>query len=84
MPNESTSSSKSFVDTNVFLYAMDHRDPRKQKVAQSLIEREMNAGTLVVSTQVLNEICAVLIRKIVAPHLTIAAPRSLVWVAPVG
>ncbi len=43
---------RSFVDTNVFFYAVDARDPGKQKRARALLAELARAGEGVVSTQV--------------------------------
>jgi predicted nucleic acid-binding protein len=44
-----------FVDTNVFLYAFDERDPAKQGVARQWLSMCWQAGIGRISTQVLNE-----------------------------
>ncbi len=46
---------RSFLDSNVFVYADDHRFPAKQKVAADLFERARATGLGVVSTQVMQE-----------------------------
>ena len=48
-------SGRTFVDTNIVLYAKDARDERKQSIAEELIARGIREATLVVSAQVLNE-----------------------------
>ena len=45
----------SFFDTNVLLYALHSAEKRKQSVARALIKRHAAAGSLVLSTQVLQE-----------------------------
>ena len=62
MPNGSTASGKAFVDTNVFAYAHDLRQPEKRARALEIIERLSDEQRMVVSTQVLNELCAILVR----------------------
>jgi predicted nucleic acid-binding protein len=52
-----------FFDTNVLVYAYDPREGMKRLRAQALIEAHGGAGTLVLSTQVLQESYAVLVRK---------------------
>jgi len=54
--------SKALVDTNVLIYAFDPRDPAKKRRAESLIRTLSDANCLVISTQVLNEFCSVLLR----------------------
>lgn len=64
--------SRALVDTNVLVYAYDSTDPRKHLQAIELIE-DLSAGEgLHVSTQVLNELAWVLLRK---PHLVGSRPE---------
>jgi predicted nucleic acid-binding protein len=58
----SPGSGRSFVDTNVFGYAHDPRDPAKHEAAIALLDRLSADAELVVSTQVVNELCAILLR----------------------
>jgi len=62
MPADSTASEKSFVDTNIFAYAEDRREPVKRPKALSLIRQLSDEGRMAVSTQVINEFCAILLR----------------------
>ena len=62
MPTDSTASEKSFVDTNLFAYAEDRRETVKRPKALSLIQLLSDEGRMVISTQVINEFCAVLLR----------------------
>lgn len=48
-------SGKSFLDTNVLVYAQDGRYPAKQRLARALATRLIVEGTGVISTQVLQE-----------------------------
>lgn len=48
-------SDRAFVHTNVILYSKDTRNARKQSIADGLITTLLRVGSLVVSTQVLNE-----------------------------
>ena len=48
-------SAKSFLDTNIFLYAYDPESPSKRMVARRLIEEHAVSGTGVISYQVINE-----------------------------
>jgi len=50
---------KTFIDTNVLVYANDSRDPAKQSAAIELIQEAIRTGTGVVSTQVMQEFAAV-------------------------
>ena len=54
---------RSFLDTNVLVYAYDPTDPRKQKIAEDLVKQAM-AGDAVISTQVLAEFAATLLHKV--------------------
>jgi len=56
-------SDKCFVDTNILVYAHDRSSGIKNQRAQLLIEELWNAGTGVLSTQVLQELCINLRRK---------------------
>ena len=49
-----------FVDTNVFVYAQDRREPKKHSAAISLLGGLNGHEQLVISTQVINELCSVL------------------------
>ena len=51
-----------FVDTNVFLYARDDREPSKQTAAARWLWALADQGTLVVSPQVLGEFLHVALR----------------------
>jgi len=55
-----------FLDTNVFVYAYDPGDIRKQKVAQQLLDKAV-AGEFVTSAQVLGEFAATLLHKLTPP-----------------
>ena len=56
-------SDRSFVDTNILVYAHDRSTGIKHERAQRLIEELWNLGTGVLSTQVLQELCIILLRK---------------------
>jgi predicted nucleic acid-binding protein len=51
-----------FLDTNVFVYAYDPADKKKQAVAQGLV-RKAQVGELLTSVQVLAEFAATLLHK---------------------
>lgn len=53
-----------FVDTNVFVYAVDEADPGKQERAHEVLR---SAGAIVISTQVLNEFYVIATRKLAVP-----------------
>jgi predicted nucleic acid-binding protein len=70
---------RAFFDSNVFVYAFDNGDTRRQGVAQQLLARHASSGhALVLSLQVLLETYNVLTRKKrVAPLDALAAIRLL-------
>lgn len=71
-------SGKAFVDTNVFVYLFDHRDPAKQRSAQELLTAAGAENGIVISTQVLQETYVALTRKIsVAPDKALEAVRMM-------
>lgn len=64
---------RDFLDTNVVLYSLNDSAPVKHRVAQTLVAKAI-AGEFVISTQVLAELAAVVLRKF-ADRLT---PRDLI------
>ena len=58
---------KFFVDTNILLYAHDRSAGLKHERARQLVEHLWKSGQGVLSTQVLQEICINLRRKIARP-----------------
>jgi predicted nucleic acid-binding protein len=56
----STDDPRALIDTNVVVYAYDLDDPRKHDIARKLLEQLSNEHRLVLSTQVLNEFCSVM------------------------
>ena len=58
---------KYFVDTNVLVYAHDRRAGFKHERARQLVERLWDSGQGVLSTQVLQELCINLRRKVNPP-----------------
>jgi predicted nucleic acid-binding protein len=58
---------KFFVDTNILIYAHDPRAGRKNVRARDLIERLWHTGEGVISTQVLQELCMNLRKKVGSP-----------------
>jgi predicted nucleic acid-binding protein len=54
---------RAFVDTNVIVYALTEQDSAKGAQARALLARHADAGSLVISTQVLGETFNVLTRK---------------------
>lgn len=50
---------KSFIDSNIFLYAFSDKDPRKQHAAASIIKSKAS-----ISAQVINEVSHNMLRKL--------------------
>ena len=55
---------KSFFDTNVLVYASDHDEPDKMRVARALLRRSAQEGNGVISTQVVQEFFVSATRKL--------------------
>jgi predicted nucleic acid-binding protein len=68
---------KSFVDTNILVYANDRSSGAKHRIAGDLLESLWNTGTGVVSTQVLQEFC-VSARKHTSKPMPVEEIASLV------
>jgi predicted nucleic acid-binding protein len=59
--------SRSFIDTNVLVYAEASDEPDKQRTALALLKRLYEENEGVLSTQVLQEYCNVAIKKLNLP-----------------
>ncbi len=74
-----------FFDTNIILYSVDPRDPRKQGISEALFNCHVANRSAVVSTQVLQEAYHNATRKL---GFTYEAALALVWhlsrLEPVG
>lgn len=68
---------KYFVDTNILIYAHDRSAGLKYERARDLVERLWTSGQGVLSTQVLQELCINLRRKIARP-LPVEEVRRLI------
>jgi predicted nucleic acid-binding protein len=55
---------KFFFDTNILLYALDHSDPRKQRMSRELILKQVNLDQAYLSDQVAREFGQNLVRKL--------------------
>ena len=64
---------KTFIDTNIFVYALDGRDGKKQEIARACIRHLLSTSEGVVSTQVLQEFFVVATRKL--EHEPLAAKQ---------
>ena len=70
-------SDKFFVDTNILIYAHDTSAGLKHQRARALVEDFWNSGKGVLSTQVLQELCIDLRRK-VSPPLPLEEVRLVI------
>jgi predicted nucleic acid-binding protein len=68
---------KFFVDTNILIYAYDRAAGVKHERARQLVERLWTSGEGLLSTQVLQELCVNLRRKVARP-LPLEEIRQLV------
>jgi predicted nucleic acid-binding protein len=68
---------KVFFDSNVFIYAYDVRDRRKQAVAVDILGQARNEGTLVISYQVIQEFFNFALRRAAVKMLHTDAERML-------
>jgi len=58
---------KFFFDTNVLVYLFDADSPDKRKKARALFQKHVEAGDILLSTQVLQEFYVVVTRKLARP-----------------
>jgi predicted nucleic acid-binding protein len=72
---------RSFVDTNVLVYAYDETAGAKRDTARTLLERLWETRRGCVSVQVLQELFVTLTRKVPAPLATATATRVVEDVA---
>jgi len=61
------SDGRAFFDTNIFLYTHSPIDPKKRARATQLLQENLDAGTVVLSTQVVQEFYSVASRKMMLP-----------------
>jgi len=62
---------KIFFDTNILLYSVDTKDPKKQEQARRVTQLASKQENGVISTQVLQEYCSVDIKKFRRDFLTV-------------
>jgi predicted nucleic acid-binding protein len=70
--------SRCFLDTNILVYADSPDEPAKLDQTLALLKQLRDAGTGVISTQVLNEYCNVALNKLKLPHTNVRA-RLRFW-----
>jgi predicted nucleic acid-binding protein len=58
---------KYFIDTNIFVYSFDDRQPEKKERAMALIQEALKTGTGMISTQVIQEFLNVATQKFAVP-----------------
>jgi predicted nucleic acid-binding protein len=68
---------RTFIDTNVLVYAHDLRDPAKQERAIAFLTDLRRHDQGVMSTQVLNEFSSILLRKFAMPSTQVKAVLGL-------
>lgn len=68
---------RSFIDTNVLIYAEANDAPVKQRAALDLLKRLYEEATGVLSTQVLQEYCNVALKKLRLPARHVRAQLDL-------
>jgi predicted nucleic acid-binding protein len=73
-------SDRFFLDTNIFVYAVDHHAPAKAKRAARLVRRAVDAGERIVSFQVLQEFFHTAFRPFSQPMTGAEAEQDLVTV----
>jgi len=75
-------SGRSFLDTNVLVYAYDPTDPRKQEIAEDLVKQAM-MGNAVISTQVLAEFATTVLNKVAVGRMPAELIAMLDILAPI-
>ena len=68
---------RSFIDTNVLIYAEASDEPAKQRVALDLLKQLYDEAQGVLSTQVLQEYCNVALKKLQLPAQHVRAQLEL-------
>lgn len=60
-------SAKYFIDTNVFVYSFDNRQPAKKERSLALIQQALQTGLGIISAQVIQEFLNVATQKFAVP-----------------
>ena len=68
---------RSFIDTNILVYAEARDEPAKQQIALALLKQLYETVTGVLSTQVLQEYCNVALKKLKLPTGYVRAQLDL-------
>lgn len=74
----SSMSDRTFVDTNVLVYAVDDAEPKKRDIARRSLGSN-RYGELMLSTQVLSEFYVTVTRKLAEPVPDAEATETLNW-----
>ena len=69
--------SRSFIDTNVLIYAEASDEPAKRQAALALLKQLYESASGVLSTQVLQEYCNVALKKLKRPAAHVRAQLDL-------
>ena len=69
--------SRSFIDTNILIYAEASDEPAKRQAALALLKQLYESASGVLSTQVLQEYCNVALKKLKLPAAHIRAQLDL-------
>ena len=69
---------RSFIDTNVLIYAQASDEPHKQRAALALLKNLYEENTGVLSTQVLQEYCNVALKKMKLPAQYVRTQLDLI------
>jgi len=67
---------REFVDSNIWVYAHDAREPEKQRKAREFLSELETNATIVISTQVLLEFYSIATRKLGMPALEARSAAS--------
>ena len=71
------SGSRSFIDTNILIYAEASDEPAKRQAALALLKQRYESASGVLSTQVLQEYCNVALKKLKRPAAHVRAQLDL-------
>ncbi len=63
--------SKIFIDTNLFVYSIDQKEPEKKEQARQILKKIVNIHQPVISTQVIKEFYVVATTKLKAEQLIV-------------
>ncbi|RJP22341.1 MAG: PIN domain-containing protein [Candidatus Omnitrophota bacterium] len=56
--------SRIFIDTNLFVYSIDQKEPEKKEIARAVLEKIINGHDAVISTQVIKEFYVIATMKL--------------------